>query len=261
MNTERSRPPMTLAKWGIKAPCALLSLSLGVAAVCGATYSAATTAFPAVEKGNYLLAIGIMLGYFGMLNGVPPMAAWVNSKLVTGLTWLVGKELEVTSIKTIYGLTGKRVTALVVVLVALVGVVGFLVHGIALQRDNEAVAYDNAVNGAESKIRTEFASWQAVSEEDGVAIDWHGKTSELLWIDFRPAWKTSVGLEGPATWTVWARTSKGRYFKVKYWLNHDLRFSSERTPVIATPGELTKALVNAERSDLIDKFGLPRKPA
>lgn len=59
-----------------------------VAAICGATYSAATTAFPAAENGNHLLAIGIMIGYFGMVNGVPSMAKWVNSRLVAGLSWL-----------------------------------------------------------------------------------------------------------------------------------------------------------------------------
>jgi hypothetical protein len=143
------------------------------------------------------------------------------------------------------------------VLLGLLGVV-LLVGG--ARRD---ATYENALASVtEESVEGRFRDWAGTTFADGVALDWSGKTSEVLWI-MRGTRLTSDTYGQAArsnSWVVWARSSNARYFTVEFRLEQNLILVDQYMRE-TSEAELLKTLIAMGETARIDKLRLPRKGA
>jgi hypothetical protein len=134
---------------------------------------------------------------------------------------------------------------------------------IAAPRDEaQDAAYEAARRAVTPKALTLlFQQWKRTTYENGTALDWHGATSEVLWIDYRPAWRTARGGDGPESWVLWARSPGGRYYQVTFGLDAQLNLQAWDGPRETSAPALVAALVEKGHTALVDKLKLPRKGA
>ena len=123
--------------------------------------------------------------------------------------------------------------------------------------------YAAAVQDIDSKVKHRFAEWKSTAFEDGVAVEWSGAQSELLWIqEVPPRVSASLGQIRPRTWVAWAKTQGGQIFTLDFFVvGSPPELMVDAKPSKLSEDDLGKALVAAGRMDLFEKLGFKRKPA
>lgn len=130
---------------------------------------------------------------------------------------------------------------------------------VAAQESREKAVNALAANGMSEAEKT-FKQWRATTQENGVAIDWNGAASEIMWIQHLPGATRAFGDGVLPAWRVWAKSASGRLYKVVFTIEGDPPRMAG-APEASSAEELGRELIRANRLDLYDKAGLPRKPA
>ncbi len=124
------------------------------------------------------------------------------------------------------------------------------------------------MHSAPDEVVRIFRKWQTTLPESGVAVDWNGSDSEVLWVQTESSrdaeWLGALQYLGPIRgpfWIVWARTKSGRLFRLAFHLDKRFDLVLESYPAPATYSQLVDELVMAGRLDMLDKLKLQRKPA
>lgn len=135
-----------------------------------------------------------------------------------------------------------------------VAVIAVAIHEKLIAAPALAVANENG----DAKARLAFQSWRALTEQNGTAITWSGKTAEVILV-------TRKEFKDRTSWNILARSEGGRYFEV--WAEP----TGEHLTMQITSGtksvqeldesEVVRLLTAADRIDLIQKLNLPLKPA
>lgn len=116
-------------------------------------------------------------------------------------------------------------------------------------------AIARANQDGDAKARLAFQSWRALTEQDGTALTWSGKTAEIVLV-------TRHDSTNKTKWNILARSEGGRYFEVWAQPSGDqltMQIVSGVQPL--EEGVVVRLLTAADRIDLIQKLNLPLKPA
>jgi uncharacterized membrane protein YqjE len=120
--------------------------------------------------------------------------------------------------------------------------------------------YKQLATDGNVSLAEEFRTWSATTVADGVAVQWSGADSEILWV--QPVF---------GTLRVWARSPGRQYFFVEAFLDEGgpvagaagqnvfkVKFGS---PQRQTEGQFVETIVQWGRADLVKKWRLPERPA
>jgi hypothetical protein len=120
--------------------------------------------------------------------------------------------------------------------------------------------YKQLAMDGNASLAEEFRTWSATTVADGVAVQWSGADSEILWV--QPVF---------GTLRVWSRTSGRQYFFVEAFLDDRRGVSNDEGPHVfklmfgspqrQTEGQFVETVVQRRRSDLVKKWNLPERPA
>lgn len=132
----------------------------------------------------------------------------------------------------------------------------------ALREHEETGRAEAPASAKQAMIAAEFSKWSATTVDRGVAMDWRGDKSTVLYVEHQTYARTQFGGSRPDTWKVWARTQSGNLYKVRMVdPEGDLRKQSYALPEYASQDELLEVLVRNGEFALIDELKLPRKDA
>lgn len=123
----------------------------------------------------------------------------------------------------------------------------------------EAASWRSAMEKAPSMAEEHFKKkWSSYTVDDGKPIAWYGSDSDVLYV-------SSSGLQciGDCWVNLWAKTSSGRYFVLKYAVvsNENAFVFPEKNFEVISRESLLKVLVRDGKIDLIKRLGFEVSPA
>jgi hypothetical protein len=83
--SNRKLPEMSVHEWLLRLTCAVISLGIAVVGIAGTWFFMLLDVNGAISAGNYAVAVCMGLTCISALCGAPPMATWLNSRLLRTL--------------------------------------------------------------------------------------------------------------------------------------------------------------------------------